>query len=178
MRALGLAAVAAAVVLSAAASAQMVLRSNLPAGEAAPTGASFSVGMPVAYSDVELQAKDPANPAVVRMVTGATQDGIKFSASEMHFLPGSQHQPLKDFMKSLKANPFVTALVDVRRATAGGRETLTFTLIDIAGGGNFFDVVQTDQARYMLTVQFHRAQRNEALAMKDDFFGSFKMTRR
>jgi hypothetical protein len=177
VRALRLAAaVAAAILLSTAAHAQTVLRSNLPAGEATPTGASFSVRMPVVYSDEELQSNDPANPAIVRMVTGTTGDGIKFSASETAFLPGAERQPLADFMKALKANPFVAALVDVRHQQSGGSETLTFTLIDIAAGGNFFDVVQTDQARYMLTVQFHRAQRDEAVAMKNDFFNSFRLT--
>jgi hypothetical protein len=177
VRALRLAAaVAAAILLSAAAYAQTVLRSNLPAGLATPTGASFSVRMPVAYRDEELQANDPENPAIVRMVTGVTGDGVRFSASETAFLPGAERQSLDDFMKALKANPFVGALVDVRHQKSGGRERLTFTLIDIAAGGNFFDVVQTDQVRYMLTVQFHRAQRDEAAAMKDDFFNSFKLT--
>jgi hypothetical protein len=169
------AAIAAAVLLSAAAHAETVRRSNLPAGEATPIGASFSVHMPVAYSDEELQATDPANPAIVRMVTGTTDDGIKFSASETPFLPGAERPPLEDFMKALKENPFVAALVDVRHEKSAGRETLTFTLVDIAAGGNFFDVVRTDQAQYMLTVQFHRAQRDEAVAMKGDFFNSFKL---
>ncbi len=172
------AAIAAAMLLGAAAHAQTVLRSNLPAGDATPTGASFSVQMPVAYSDVELQATDPSNPTlVVRMVTGASKDGVKFSASEIRFLPGVERKPLEDFMKGLKANPFA-ALVDVRLDRSGGRETLSFLLIDIAAGGNFFDVVRTDQAQYTLTVQFHRAQRDEAAAAKDGFFNSFKLTSR
>jgi hypothetical protein len=177
VRALCLAeAIAAAILLSTAAHAQTVLRSDLPAGEATPTGASFSVHMPVVYSDEELPSNDAANSAIVRMVTGATGDGVKFSASETASPPGAERQPLDGFMKALKENPFVAALVDVRHQQSGGRETLTFTLIDIAAGGNFFDVVQTDQARYMLTVQFHRAQRDEAAAMKNDFFNSFKLT--
>jgi hypothetical protein len=64
----------------------------------------------------------------------------------------------------------------VRQEKSGGRETLAFTLVDVAGGGNFFDVVRTDQAQYTLTIQFHREQRDEAAAMKDAFFNSFKLT--
>ena len=170
------AAIAFALCIGAPAHGQTINRVNVPAGDATPTGASFTIRMPVEYTDVELRADDPPNPAaVVRSVTGVTDDRIRFSASEMPSLEGIQPKPIEDFMNALKAKSAVAELLDVHREQSAATETLAFTLIDIAGGGNYFDVVRTDKAEYVLLIQFHRAQRDKAAAMKDDFFGSFKI---
>lgn len=172
-----IAAVAAALAIAAPAHARVVHRADVPAGEATPTGASFSVRMPVAYNDVEVQAEDPSkSPVSLRMVTGRTPDRIIFSASELTFAPGPPPKPLDDFVNDLKQNSAVAGIFDVQRKQAGGSAALAFTLIDIAGGGSFFDVIRTDKAQYTLTVQFRHEQRYQAAAMKDDFFNSFKLT--
>jgi hypothetical protein len=156
--------------------AQTINRVNVPAGGATPAGASFSVRMPVEYSDTELRAEDPPAPtAIVRMVTGVTGDQIRFSASEMPYLPGIQPKPMEDFMTALQEKSGAE-LAEVHHAQSGGTDTLSFTLIDGAGGGNYFDVVRANNNQYVLVIQFHRAQRDEAAAMKDAFFGSFKIT--
>jgi hypothetical protein len=170
------AAVVIALCIAAPAHAQTVNRVNVPAGDATPTGASFSVRMPVEYSDVELRAEDPPAPtAIVRMVTGVSGDQIRFSASEMPYLAGIEPKPVEDFMNAMKEKSGAE-LSDVHHDKPGATETLSFTLIDIAGGGNYFDVVRANAIQYVLVVQFHRAQRDEAAAMKDAFFGSFKIT--
>jgi len=163
--------------IGAPALAQIVNRVNIPAGDATPTGASFSVRMPVAYSDMELRAEDPQDPAfIVRMVTGTTGDRIRFSASEMAYLPGKEPKPMEEFMHTLADKPVVAELLGVQHGQSGGMATLSFTLIDIGGGGNYFDVIRDDSAQYTLLIQFHAEQRDAAAAMKDAFFGSFRIT--
>ena len=78
-------------------------------------------------------------------------------------------------MNVLKAKSAVVQLLDVQHRKTAGIESLSFTLIDITGGGNFFDVIRTDKAQYTLLIQFHRDERDKSAAMKDDFFGSFKL---
>jgi hypothetical protein len=168
------AAIALVLVLSAAAQAQIINRVDVPAGEATPTGASFSILFPVPYSDLEMRAADPDAPTiVVRMVTGITADGVRLSASETPFLPGVAPQPVEDFMNGLKEKSGAT-LSDVNHQHSANAETLAFTLIDAIGGGNYFDVVRAHSVEYVMLIQFHRAQRDKATAMKDAFFGSFK----
>jgi hypothetical protein len=83
-----------AVVLGAPAHAQTVHRKDVPAGEATPTGGSFSIRFPVAFTDVEMRADDPpAPPAIVRMLTGLNSDGVRFSATEMPMIAGVKPQP-------------------------------------------------------------------------------------
>jgi len=171
------AAIAFALFMGAAAHAQTVNRVNIAAGAATPTGASFVVRMPVAYSDMELSGDEAPDPAmIVRMVTGATDDRIRFSASEIPYLPGKELKPLEEFMHALADKPVVAELLDVQHGQSGGLEALSFTLIDIAGGGNYFDVIRDNRAQYTLLIQFHREQRDEAATMKDAFFGSFRPT--
>lgn len=170
------AAAAALLLMSLPGHAQTVHRTNVAAGQATPTGASFSVEMPVPYDDVELRAEDPSNPTfTVRMVTGVTSDRVRFSASEMPYLAGSKPGPIEDFMNRLKDKPAVAEVADVHHERSAGRETLSFMLMDTAGGGNFFDVIRTDTAQYTLLVQFHHDQFARAATVKDGFFGSFKL---
>ena len=167
--------IALVLLMSTPALAQIVHRTNVPAGEATPTEASFSILFPVPYSDVEMQAADPDVPTiVVRMITGATGDGIRLSASETPFLPGVDPQPVENFMNGLKEKSGAT-LSDVNHQNSAGAETLSFTLIDTIAGGNYFDVVRINNVEYVMLIQFHPAQREQAAAMKDAFFCSFKV---
>ena len=169
--------VLAVLLATASASAQTVFRREVPAGTAMPTGAAFSIKFPVPFTDVELKAEDAPNPTItVRSVTGMTNDRIRFTASEMPRLAGVQPQPIENFMNSLRQKPGVAELLDVQHGQRGNLQTLSFTLIDTAGGGNFFDVLRGDNAEYILLIQFHPGQRDEAAAMKDAFFNSFTIT--
>jgi hypothetical protein len=163
-----------AVVLGAPAHAQTVHRKDVPAGEATPTGGSFSIHFPVAFTDVEMRADDPpAPPAIVRMLTGLNSDGVRFSATEMPMIMGVKPQPMEEFMEDTKKRPGAT-ISDVHRDSAPGGEILSFALTD-GSGGYFFRLVRSNDAQYMQVIQFPETERRQAVAVRDDFFASFKI---
>jgi hypothetical protein len=159
----------------ACASAQTVNRSNVPPGAAAPTGGSFTINFPTAFNDIELRAKADTPDgfdAIVRMLTGLSEDGIRFSATETPFVPGQQPKPMEDFMEAAKQRPRAV-VTDVQHDHKDDTEILSFALDDFKGG-TYFHIVRTKDAQYMLVIQFPESQRDKATVMKDDFFGSFK----
>jgi hypothetical protein len=154
--------------------AQVMHRTNVPAGDATPTGGSFSIHFPVAFSDAELKAEEAGSPtAIVFMLTGADSDRIRFTATETPF-PGIQPKPMEDFMESVKQRPGA-AVTDVHRESSNGQEILSFSL---AGpeGGYYFRMVRANNSQYMQVVQFPETRRDKAAGMKEDFFNSFKLT--
>jgi hypothetical protein len=166
-----------AVVLGAPAHAQTVHRKDVPAGEATPTGGSFSIHLPVAFTDVEMRADDPpappAPPAIVRMLTGLNSDGVRFSATEMPMMVGVKPKPMEEFMEATKKRPGA-AISDVHRDSTPGGEILSFALTD-GSGGYFFRLLRTNDAQYMQVIQFPETERRQAAAVRDDFFASFKI---
>jgi hypothetical protein len=163
-----------AVVLGAPAHAQTVHRKDVPAGEATPTGGSFSIHFPVAFTDVEMRADDPpAPPAIVRMLTGLNSDGVRFSATEMPMIMGVKPKPMEEFMEATKKRPGA-AISDVHRDSTPGGEILSFALTD-GSGGYFFRLLRTNDAQYMQVIQFPETERRQAAAVRDDFFASFKI---
>ena len=164
-----------ALVVAAPAHAQTIYRKDVPPGDATPTGGSFSIRFPVAFTDVELRSEDPpAPPAIVYMLTGLNSDGVRFSATETP-TTGLQPKPMEDFMAAMKNRPGA-AISDVHRETRGGTEILSFTLTD-ARGGTYFRMVRAANAQYMQVIQFPEVERAQAAAVRDDFFGSFKITK-
>lgn len=156
------------------ADAQTVHRKDVPAGEATPTGGSFSIRFPVPFADVEMRADDPpARPAIVRMLTGLNSDGVRFSATEMPMIAGVKPQPMEEFMEVTKKRPGA-AISDVHRESAQGTEILSFALTD-ASGGYYFRVVRNSDTQYMQVIQFPEPERRQAAAVRDDFFASFKI---
>ena len=169
------AAFALALVLAAPADAQTVYRKDVPAGVATPTNGTFSIRFPATFSDAELKAEDPpAPPAIVRMLTGLNGDGVRFSATETPML-GLEPRPMEDFMAAMKQRPGA-AVSDVHRESKDGLEILSFALAD-ASGGYFFHVVRANKTQYMQVIQFPESARAQAAAVRDDFFGSFKITK-
>jgi hypothetical protein len=169
------AAFALALVLAAPASAQTVYRKDLPAGVGTPTNGTFSIRFPVTFSDVELEAADPpAPPAIVRMLTGLDGDGVRFSATETPML-GLEPRPMEDFMAAMKQRPGAT-VSGVHRESKDGTEILAFALAD-ASGGYFFHIVRANKTQYMQVIQFPETARAQAVAVRDDFFSSFKVTK-
>jgi hypothetical protein len=164
-----------ALALAAPAHAQTVYRKDVPAGVATPTNGTFSIRFPVTFSDVELQASDPpAPPAIVRMLTGLDNNGVRFSATETPML-GLEPRPMEDFMAAMKQRPGA-AVSDVRRESKDGTEILSFALAD-ASSGYFFHIVRANKTQYLQVIQFPEAARAQAAAMRDDFFNSFKITK-
>lgn len=160
-------------VLSAIAQAQVVHRRNVPAGDAAPEGGSFSIHFPVAYNDTEVNADDPqAATATLYILTGIDSDKIRFSATEAP-MAGMQPRPLETFMTGIGEKSGGT-LTNIHHHSAGGEETLSFTL-NVTDGGYYFRVIRVNNVQYMQVVQFFESARDKAIKMKDDFFNSFKL---
>jgi hypothetical protein len=170
-----LAAVLLALAVTASAQAQPIMhRTAVAAGEATPTDGSFSIQFPVAFNDIELRAEDPTAPTlVVRMLSGINGEGLRFSATETP-LP-EQPLPIGGFMEAARKRPGAS-VSDIDHAQKDGVEIQSFSLTD-AKGGSYFRLIRAKATQYMLVVQFPEASRQQATGMKDDFFGSFRMTR-
>jgi hypothetical protein len=170
-----LAAVVLAVVLATSAEAQAVYRKDVPAGEATPTDGTFSIRFPVPFTDAEMKAGDPpAPPVVIHMLTGANSDNVRFSASETAML-GLEPRPMEDFMTATGRRPGAV-VSDPQHDTKDGVETLSFELED-SSGGYFFRMIRHNNIQYMQVIQFPKTERAQAAAVRDDFFGSFKLTK-
>ena len=170
-----LAAILLALAVTASAQAQPIMhRTAVAAGEATPTNGSFSIQFPVAFNDIELRAEDPTAPTVVvRMLSGINGGGLRFSATETA-LP-EQPLPIDGFMEATRKRPGAS-VSDIDHQQKDGVESLSFSLTD-AKGGTYFRLIRAKAAQYMLVLQFPEAARQQATGMKDDFFGSFRMTR-
>jgi hypothetical protein len=168
----------AAIVLTAvsamAAQAQPIMhRSAVAAGEAVPTGGSFSIRFPIAFNDVELRAEDPPAPTLVtHLLTGLSSEGLRVSATEMS---GPKIvTPIDGLMESAKARPGTT-VSDISLERTNDIATLSFALIE-PKGGSYFRVIRTKGTEYVLVIQFPEAIRSQAVVAKDAYFGSFKIT--
>jgi hypothetical protein len=157
-----------------AAQAEPILhRSAVAPGEAVPTGGSFSIIFPIAFSDVEIRAEDPPSPALVtHLLTGFNSDGLRVSAMEMSGPKISK--PIDGLMETAKTRPGTT-VSDIVRSQKGDIETLSFALTE-PKGGSFFRQIRTKDTQYVLVIQFPEAIRSKAVLLKDDYFGSFKIT--
>ena len=170
-----LAAIILAIACTASAQAQPIMhRTDVVAGEAVPTNGSFSIHFPIAFNDIELRAEDPAAPTlVIRMLSGTNAAGLRFSATETP-LQG-QPPPIDKFMETARNRPGAS-VSDVTREQRDESSILSFFLTD-PKGGTYFRLIRVRATQYMLVVQFPETSRNQAAGMKDEFFGSFKMTR-
>ena len=56
------------------------------------------------------------------------------------------------------------------------RRFSAFALTD-ASGGYFFNVIRANKTQYMQVIQFPETARAQAVAVRDDFFSSFKITK-
>jgi hypothetical protein len=148
-------------------------RSAVAAGEAVPTGGSFSVLFPIAFSDVEMRAEDPPAPtAVMHLLTGLNSEGLRVSA--MEWSGPEITKPIDGLMEAAKARRGTT-VSEISRAKSGDMETLSFALTE-PKGGSFFRLIRTKGKEYTLVIQFPEAIHNEATLLKDGYFGSFKTT--
>jgi hypothetical protein len=173
--ALRLAAAIVLTVLSAsAAHAEPIMhRSAVPAGEAVPTGGSFSILFPIAFSDLEIRAEDPPAPTLVtHLLMGLNAEGLRVSAMEMS---GPEiTKPIDGLMEAAKTRPGTT-VSEISRAQTGDMETLSFALTE-PRGGSFFRQIRAKGTEYVLVIQFPEALRSKASLLKDGYFGSFKIT--
>jgi hypothetical protein len=167
------AAVVLSFVLGAAAHAQTVYRKDAPPGDATPTGGSFSIHFPIPYTDVKLEADDPArSPAIVYMVTGINAEMIMLTATETPSM-GQPPKNLSDLVDIVKQRPGGT-VADVKEQNKDGKETLTFSARDNKRS-YYFRYVSAGDALYAQVIEFPEYERPEATAMKNDFFNSFRI---
>lgn len=163
-----------AVVVAAPAQAQTVYRKDAPAGIATPTNGTFSIAFPVPFTDGEMKAQDPqAPPVVVHLLTGTNSDGVMFSASETSL--SGEPRPMDDFLEATRKRPGAS-VSDIRRENTDGMDILSFDLDDNSGG-YFFRLVRKNNIQYMQVIQFPKTERAQAEAVRNDFFGSFKITK-
>jgi hypothetical protein len=149
-------------------------RSAVMAGEAIPTGGSFSVTFPIAFNDLEIRAEDPPAPTLVtHLLMGLNSEGLRVSAME---ISGSKYAtPIDSLMEVAKARPG-TIVSDISRGRSGGLEMLSFSLTE-PKGGSYFKLIRSENTQYTLVIQFPEAIRSEATVLKDGYFGSFKIMR-
>jgi hypothetical protein len=151
----------------------IVHRSAVAAGEAVPTGGSFSILFPIAFNDMEIRAEDPTAPTLVtHLLTGVNVEGLRVSAMETS--GPEMTKPIDGLMESAKTRPGTT-VSDISRAQTGDMETLSFALTE-PKGGSFFRQIRTKGTEYLLVIQFPEALRSKATLLKDGYFGSFKIT--
>jgi len=156
-----------------AAHAEPILhRSAVVAGEAVPTGGSFSVVFPIAFNDVEIRAEDlPAPTLVTHLLMGLNSEGLRVSAME---ISGPKYAtPIDGLMEVAKARPGTT-VSDISRAQTGDMEILSFSLTE-PKGGSYFKLIRNKNTQYTLVIQFPEAMRSKATLLKDGYFGSFKI---
>jgi hypothetical protein len=152
----------------------IIHRSAVAAGEAVPTGGSFSIVFPIAFNDVEIRAEDPPAPTLVtHLLMGLSPGGLRVSAMEMS--GPEMRGPIDGLMESAKARPGTT-VSDIDRTQADDVATLSFVLTE-PKGGSYFRLIRTKDTQYVLVIQFPEAIRNKADLVKDGYFGSFKLTR-
>ena len=147
-----------------AAHAEPILhRSAVVAGEAVPTGGSFSVVFPIAFNDVEIRGEDPPAPTLVtHLLMGLNSEGLRVSAME---ISGPKYAtPIDSLMETARARP-VTTVSDISRAQTGDMEALSFSLTEPKGGG-YFRVIRTKGTQYTLVIQFPEAIRSEATLLR------------
>ena len=149
-------------------------RTNVAAGEAVPTGGSFSIRFPIAFNDVEIRVEDASAPTlVVHLLTGLNDEGLRFSATETPVQ--GEPKPLDGFIETARNRPGAT-VSDVRHEQKDGVETLSFSLTE-PKDGSYFRMIRTKTTGYILVIQFPNALYSKASGLKDGFFGSFKITR-
>ena len=103
---------------------------------------------------------------------GLNPDGLRVSAMEMSGPKISK--PIDGLMETAKTRPGTTVSEIVHSQTSE-IETLSFALTE-PKGGSFFRQVRTKDTEYVLVIQFPEAIRGKADLLKDDYFGSFKIT--
>jgi len=139
---------------------------------AVSTKGSFSVRMPIPFNDFTIRSTDPkTGEEVTHVIGGKSTEGIKLSAVE---IPASAKSPpnLEKILTDFSAKPG-SKISDVQRAAKGDVDTLSFS-VSGAQASAHIRYIKTKNAIYALTIEFPNAHRDDATAVRDEFFGSFK----
>ena len=135
----------------------------------------FSVRMPIPFNDFSIHASDPnTGDSVTHTVGGKSTEGIKISVTEMPITPRSKvPADLATIPEQIGRSPG-TKISDVRRDSKGDVASISFLASGPATSA-YMRTVKTSKAVYSLTIEFPNAHRPTVDAVKDEFFGSFKI---
>jgi hypothetical protein len=128
--------------------------------------------MPIPFNDFTVRSTDPKTGEEVTHVIGAkSTEGIKLSTVEM---PASAKSApsLDKILADFSAKPG-SKISDVQRAAKGDADTLSFSLSGAQTSAHV-RYIKTKSATYVLTIEFPNAHRDDAAAVREEFFGSFK----
>ncbi len=137
---------------------------------AASTKGSFSVRMPIPFNDFTV--RDASTGQVSHAIGGKSSEGIKLAAVET---PVTAKTPddLGAIPKSFSSNP-ANKVSDVSRQTKDGADTISFSVTGSASSAHFH-YIRMKGTLYLLSIEFPNAHREVVAAIKDGFFGSFKL---
>ena len=137
---------------------------------AVSTKGAFSIRLPIPFND--FTTHDAREGQVSHAVGGKSSEGIKFMAVEM---PVTAKTPgdLGAIPKSFSSNP-ANKVSDVSRQTKEGADILSFSVTGPSSTAHF-RYIKVKGMLYTLSIEFPNAHREAVAAMKDKFFGSFKL---
>jgi hypothetical protein len=137
---------------------------------AVSTKGTFSIRLPIPFND--FTTHDARTGEVSHAVGGKSSEGIKFMAVE---IPVTAATPtdLAAIPKSFSSNP-ANKVTDVSRQAKDGTDILSFSVTGPASTAHF-RYIKLKGMLYTLSIEFPNAYREAVAAMKDKFFGSFKL---
>jgi len=137
---------------------------------AVSTKGSFSIRVPIPFNDFTIH--DARTGEVSHAIGGKSSEGIKFMAVET---PVTAKTPddLGSIPKSFSSNP-ANKVSDVGRQTKDGADNLSFSVAGPASSAHI-RYIKVKGVLYMLSIEFPNTYREAVAAMKDGFFGSFKL---
>src|SRR5262245_22479154 len=137
---------------------------------AVSTKGAFSVRLPIPFND--FTTRDASTGEATHAVGGKSSEGIKFMAVEV---PVTAKTPddLGAIPKSFASNA-ANKVSDVNRQTKDGADTLSFSVTGPASTAHF-RYIKVNGLLYTLSIETPNAYRETVAAMKDKFFGSFKL---
>ena len=137
---------------------------------AVSTKGAFSIRVPIPFND--FTTHDARTGEVSHAIGGKSSEGIKFMAVE---IPVTAKTPndLGAIPKSFSSNP-ATKVSDVSHQTKDGADILSFSVTGPASTAHF-RYIRVKGMLYTLSIECPNAYREAVAAMKDKFFGSFKL---
>lgn len=134
------------------------------------TKGAFSVRVPLPFND--FTTHDPRTGEVSHAIGGKSSEGIKFMVLEA---PVTAKTPddLAAIPKSFASSP-ANKVSDVSRQTKDGADIMSFSVAGPATSTHL-RYIKVKGTLYMLSIEFPNAHRETVAAMKDKFFGSFKL---
>jgi hypothetical protein len=137
---------------------------------AVSTKGAFSVRLPIPFND--FTTRDATTGEVTHAVGGKSSEGIKFMVAEV---PVTAKTPddLSVIPKSFASNS-ASKVSDISRQTKDGADALSFSVTGPASTAHF-RYIKVNGLLYTLSIETPNAYRETVAAMKDKFFGSFKL---